>query len=542
MKSLIDSRQFVSVVHCLILILFATTCIGSAAWAQAKTRKLPTTINHPGINLYAPFVSFDGDAIVFISDNAEDYVLTPFYTWRESGSGWKDPVALPKNVHTRLNYLYGFSLSADGKTLYLSTMKSPGVGGFDIWTSELKGTTWTEPKNLAAPINSRAHEACATVTPDGKTLYFMRCEKMDQKTATGCKIFTARKKPNGQWEEPVELPANINTGNSQSPRIMADGETLVFSSDKIPGGKGGMDLYTSKLSNGQWSKPVPMAFVNTDKDDQHVSATALARYLLRDSPGARKNELVEYLIPDGLRPKGLMKLEGKVTDPSGAPVASYISVLDLTTRKRIFNGRPERDGGFTVYLPEGTKYELSVDPEQGNLSYFSKQFDLTSDKIPQIEKVSVTLKPIADGDEIPLDLVRFKPYSAELDPSSHEDLKRLARIIKSSPGFRFEMQVMLFGYQEDSVKSNPDLTEVSYDSMDWVVEHVNDSGETVMRDTVVTMITYHNDRTMKQSESIKNFLVREGVNEGNLSFMVNARPEAIVENRKIVVKAAVFRK
>src|SRR5690606_13676974 len=104
----------------------------------------------------------------------------------------------------------------------------------------------------------------------------------------------------------------------------------------------------------------------------------------------------------------------------------------------------------------------------------------------QIEKVSVTLKPIADGDEIPLDLVRFKPYSAELDPSSHEDLKRLARIIKSSPGFRFEMQVMLFGYQEDSVKSNPDLTEVSYDSMDWVVEHVNDSGETVMRDTVVT--------------------------------------------------------
>lgn len=542
MKSLIDSRQFVSVVHCLILILFATTCIGSAAWAQAKTRKLPTTINHPGINLYAPFVSFDGDAIVFISDNAEDYVLTPFYTWRESGSGWKDPVALPKNVHTRLNYLYGFSLSADGKTLYLSTMKSPGVGGFDIWTSELKGTTWTEPKNLAAPINSRAHEACATVTPDGKTLYFMRCEKMDQKTATGCKIFTARKKPNGQWEEPVELPANINTGNSQSPRIMADGETLVFSSDKIPGGKGGMDLYSSKLSNGQWSKPVPMAFVNTDKDDQHVSATALARYLLRDSPGARKNELVEYLIPDELRPKGLMKLEGKVTDPSGAPVASYISVLDLTTRKRIFNGRPERDGGFTVYLPEGTKYELSVDPEQGNLSYFSKQFDLTSDKIPQIEKVSVTLKPIADGDEIPLDLVRFKPYSAELDPSSHEDLKRLARIIKSSPGFRFEMQVMLFGYQEDSVKSNPDLTEVSYDSMDWVVEHVNDSGETVMRDTVVTMITYHNDRTMKQSESIKNFLVREGVNEGNLSFMVNARPEAIVENRKIVVKAAVFRK
>lgn len=542
MKSLIYSGQLPANVRCLVLLLFSGLCISSSAWAQAKTRKLPTTINHPGLNLYAPFVSFDGDAIVFISDNAEDYVLTPFYTWRETGSGWKDPVALPKNVYTRLNFLYGFTLSADGKTMYLSTMKSPGVGGFDIWVSELKGTAWTEPKNLAAPVNSRANEASATVTPDGKTLYFMRCEKMDQKTAVACKIFTARKKPNGQWEEPVELPAHINTGNSQAPRIMADGETLLFSSDKIPGGKGGMDLYMSRFSNGQWTKPVPMAFANTDKDDQHVSTTALARYLLRDSPGQRKNELVEYLIPDELRPKGLMKLEGKVTDPSGTPIASYISVLDLTTRKRIFNGRPEKDGAFTLYLPEGTKYELSVDPEQGNISYYSKQFDLTSGNIPQIEKISVTLKPLADKDEIPLDLVSFKPYSAELNSSSHEDLKRLARVIKNNPALRFEIQVMMSGYQEDSVRSNPDLTEVSYDSMDWVVEDTNALGETVMRDTVVTMITYHNDRTMKQAEAIKNYLVREGVAEVNLSFLVNARPEAIVENRKVVVRVAVFTK
>lgn len=512
------------------------------AFSQAKVRKLPTTINHPAINLYAPFVSFDGDAIVFISDNAEDYALTPFYTFRESGSGWKEPVALPKNVNTRLNFLYGYTLSADGKSLYLSTMKSPGVGGFDIWASDFKGTTWTEPKNLFAPINTRAHEACATFTPDGKTIYFMRCEKMDQKAADGCKIWTARKRPNGQWEEPVELPAVINTGNSQAPRIMADGETLIFSSNKIPGGKGGMDLYVTKFSNGQWSKPKPLSFVNTEKEDQYVGVTALGRYLLRDSPGARKNELVEYLIPDELRPKGMMKVQGKVTDPSGSYIASYISVTDILSKKRIFNGRPEPDGSFTLYLPEGTKYELSIDPEQSNISYYATQFDLTSDKIPQIEKVIATLKPLADKDELPLNLVSFKPYSAEIHPNSFEDLKRLARVIKNNPDFKFEIQVMMRGYEEDSVRSGPDLTEIAYDSMDWVVEDMDSLGQTVMRDTIVVIKTYHNDRTHKQAEAVKNYLMKEGVSESALTFFVNARPEPMEENRGTTVKAIVRRK
>lgn len=532
-------------VYCLvqyILLFIPGIFVVQHSFSQAKTRKLPPAINHPAINVYAPFVSFDGDAIVYLSDNAEDYVLTPFYTFRESGSGWKEAVALPKQVHTRLNFLYGFTLSADGKTLYLSTTKSPGVGGFDIWMSELKGTTWTEPKNLVAPINTRAQEASATFTPDGKTIFFMRCEKMDQKTADGCRIWTAKKKPNGQWEEPVELPAIINTGNSQSPRIMADGETLIFSSNKISGSKGGMDLYVTRLSNGQWTKPRPLDFVNTAKDDQYVSATALARYLLRDTPGARKNELVEYLIPDELRPKGLMKLEGKVTDPGGKYIASYISVIDLKSRKRIFNGRPEPDGSFTVYLPEGTKYELSIDPEQGNVNYYSRQFDLTTDQVPQIEKMAVTLKPITEKDEIALNLITFKPYSAELHPSSYEDLKRLARVAKSNQMYQFEIQVMMTGYQEDSVRTNPDLTEIAYDSMDWVVEDIDSAGQTVMRDTVVTMITYHNDRTLKQAQSIIDYLVREGVNANNLTVFGNARPEAIVEERKVTVKAVVRRK
>src|SRR5690606_12116912 len=110
---------------------------------------------------------------------------------------------------------------------------------------------WSNPVNPGAPVNSRQHEACASLSADGKTLYFMRCEKMDQNSADLCRIYRTVKKPTGQWGEPEELPSHINTGNSQSPRIMADGETLIFSSDQM-GGKGGMDLFLSRLVNGNW--------------------------------------------------------------------------------------------------------------------------------------------------------------------------------------------------------------------------------------------------------------------------------------------------
>src|SRR5687768_18620538 len=93
------------------------------SFAQAHTRRLPGVINHPSLNLYAPYISHDGNALLFVSDNGEDGALTVSYTAREND--WSEPVELSKNVNHRLAYLKGFSLSADGKKLYFTSTKSP---------------------------------------------------------------------------------------------------------------------------------------------------------------------------------------------------------------------------------------------------------------------------------------------------------------------------------------------------------------------------------------------------------------------------------
>lgn len=512
--------------------------LAGAGYSQANVRKLPMTINHPAINVSAPFMSLDGSTLVFISDYAEANQLTIFYTQRQ-GADWKEPVAMPKHINNRLNYLRGYSLSPDGKTIYITSIKSGGVGGYDIWQGSLKANSWGELENMYLPINSKGHEGCATFTPDGTTIYFMRCEKMDVNKAENCKLMVAKKTTGGRWGEPAELPPHINTGNSQTPRIMADAETLIFSSDKFLPNKGGMDLYITKLVNGNWLNPVPLDFVNTEKDDQFVSVISNGRYLLRDSPGKSKSELVEYLFPNELRPRGVMKLEGTVTDNTGSVAPAYISVTDLKTNTRFFSGRPDaKDGTFFVYLKEGTSYELSIDPENGNFTYFSKRFDLTGNPNLNLQRISITIKPLEAGDELELDALRFKPYSSQLEDADSE-MRRLSRLIKSNAQFNYELQVLLAGYQEDTHQSNPDLTELSIDSVIVHLDDIDSLGQLYQRDSVVVQHTWHNNRTQKQVEEILRQFALQGIDTSMIKYFVNTRPEAVPENRRTYVRLVV---
>ncbi len=517
------------------LLLLLLMGMMTNVWSQAKVRRLPSVINHPSLDVSTPYISFDGNALLFVANNGQDGALTVLYTSRESD--WKEPVELPKYLNTRLNFFKGYALSADGKKLYFTCAKTPVIGGYDIFSSEYNGSSWSQPENLMLPINSKTNDGAPSFSADGNTIYFMRCDKMDQSKAGGCKIFSAKKKSNGQWEEPVELPASINTGNSQTPRIMADGETLIFSSDKMASNKGGMDLYVTKFKNGTWTTPLALDFVNTDQDDQYVTVAALGRYLIKEAPGARKNsELTEFLIPADVRPRGLMMVEGKVTDPAGAAIPAYISITDLNTNKRAYSGRPSATGAYSVFLLEGTKYEFVVDPEQSNMSFYSRTIDLTTDKIPQKEKINVTLKQPQAGDEIPLN-VTFKPNSTTIDPASEAELKRLSRVVKANPTMKFEIQVLLSGYREDTTQSSLDLTELMVDSIHAKVNAIDSLGNSYKKDTVFVKRTFHNDRTLAQAQAVIAYLVAQGSDPKSFKYFGNAIPATAPENKKLTVKA-----
>src|SRR6187200_1004260 len=97
----------------LIVFLLLCTTAHAPIFGQAKVRKLPSSINHPSLSLFAPYISFDGNALLFLSNSGQDGTLALSYTSRESD--WSTPVEIPKTLNTRLNFLKGYALSADGK-------------------------------------------------------------------------------------------------------------------------------------------------------------------------------------------------------------------------------------------------------------------------------------------------------------------------------------------------------------------------------------------------------------------------------------------
>ena len=84
------------------------------------------------------------------------------------------------------------------------------------------------------------------------------------------------------------------------------------------------------------------------------------------------------------------------------------------------------------------------------------------------------------------------------------------------------------GYEEDTVKSSADLTELIVDSVHTRVNNI---------DTVMVRNTYHNDRTRAQAQALIDYFVSQGADAKNFRYFVNAIPAVTPENRKLTVKA-----
>ncbi|WP_078832871.1 TolB family protein [Sediminibacterium ginsengisoli] len=64
-------------------------------------------------------------------------------------------------------------ISADEKFIvFVSSTRTGGLGGNDLWISYNENGTWTEPRNLGPAVNTPGPEGAPGLSADNKTLYF----------------------------------------------------------------------------------------------------------------------------------------------------------------------------------------------------------------------------------------------------------------------------------------------------------------------------------------------------------------------------------
>ena len=88
---------------------------------------------------------------------------------------YETPKALGKSINTGIKNINHPFIAPDESYLIWDTVKEEGYGKSDIYISfKLQDGSWSTAINLGDKINTSAWEASASVTPDGKYLFFNR--------------------------------------------------------------------------------------------------------------------------------------------------------------------------------------------------------------------------------------------------------------------------------------------------------------------------------------------------------------------------------
>lgn len=133
-------------------------------------------------------------------------------------------------------------LSADGKTLYFTSNRPGGFGGYDLYVSyKTSSGNWTTPKNLGYPINTPGNEVSPFVDEYGR-LFF----SSDYHAGFGgLDVFTAEQLPFG-FTNVQNLGNAVNSPNDDMYFIYNAKKQIAYFTSNREGGKGFEDIYAAQ--------------------------------------------------------------------------------------------------------------------------------------------------------------------------------------------------------------------------------------------------------------------------------------------------------
>lgn len=132
----------------------------------------PFPFNNPDYNVGHGCFSTDGNTLYFSSDKPDGYGGTDIYYSKRIGDNWAEPVNLGNIINTSQNELFPF---LNGDILYFSSDGHFGLGGLDLFESNLKAKTIT---NLGYPINSSADDF-ALISDSSNSSGFFSSNRID---------------------------------------------------------------------------------------------------------------------------------------------------------------------------------------------------------------------------------------------------------------------------------------------------------------------------------------------------------------------------
>lgn len=193
----------------------------------------PEPINFSGIKDDIDlFISHDGKSMVFCSyeeksGNGKSYPNHDFWISYRVGEKWSSPVPFAKEAMSEFEDY--FPVITGNENLYFNSQRG-GPGTNDIYVSKYLNGKYSKPEKLPEPINTPYREFDAYVSLDESLMIF----SSDKPGGYGrSDLYISLKKNDGSWSEPWNLGESVNSEFSEyGATITPDGKYLFFTSNR----------------------------------------------------------------------------------------------------------------------------------------------------------------------------------------------------------------------------------------------------------------------------------------------------------------------
>lgn len=129
--------------------------------------------------------------------------------------------------------------------LYFASTRPGGLGQGDLWRARASGGGFAEPESLGPAINSPTGEWNLLVAADESWIIFEASGRSDGLSPAG-DLYLAMATPEG-WSRPRPLAAVNTTGSDLMPRLSVDGASLLYTSTRSAASRNA-DLFLVPLS------------------------------------------------------------------------------------------------------------------------------------------------------------------------------------------------------------------------------------------------------------------------------------------------------
>lgn len=402
------------------------------AYSQFPTKKLSRSVTNSVENEIAPFLSMDGNTLIYSRKRAMDEIWKVQISKKVNGTWQRANELKILNTLPKLRLLGSYGLNIDATEIIFSSKRRGGIGNYDLWITKKQGNSWTAPVNLAKPVNSPDEEINPYFSVDGNYIYFIT-----RKSGTeNGKLMKCRRKGNN-YSSPVSVPVG---GDFFCMRIAADEKTMYLS--KIVDDK--TQFFISRFNDNSWSKATRIMDFDTSSD-KYFALNSTNTNLLISAKKEETYDLFYCKLTDEYSASSVTKLSIKL------PV-SYIAQISGS-----INNSPIRSKKVNnLYLSNDQEYEVIIRTQD----YFSENLslDLTNET-----SSAKTLSPNLTKKTDTYEILNLKDVNSPVDVTALKDKLAILKETFKGNYSGHELVIYQAEIETDTVKSYEFNKDISYE-------------------------------------------------------------------------------